>query len=103
MFHTRLRAAIEARGTTVIAVATHLGVSRFTVNRWLKSQMPDDEQISRLAAYLNVSVDHLKFGSEIDYEHMMRCQILFALSTDLETRHVNAMIVLAEGLLATKV
>ncbi|MGR2678696.1 helix-turn-helix domain-containing protein [Chromobacterium haemolyticum] len=101
-FHARLRAAIESRGTTVTAVASHLQVHRSTVNRWLKSQMPDDEQISRLAAYLNVSVDHLQRGSEIDHDHMMRCQILFALSTDLDTSHVNAMITLAEGLLATK-
>ncbi|WP_080762260.1 helix-turn-helix domain-containing protein [Chromobacterium violaceum] len=102
-FHTRLRAAIEARGITVTAVASHLQVHRSTVNRWLKSQMPDDEQISRLAAYLNVSTSHLLTGAEIDHEHMMECQKLFALSTELNTRQVRLVVQLVQEMIETKV
>ena len=65
--------------------------------------MPSDLQISKLAAYLNVSVEHLKTGAEIDPDHMMLCQILFALSTGAETRYVEAAITFMRGVSATKV
>ncbi|AVG17049.1 hypothetical protein CFN79_14965 [Chromobacterium vaccinii] len=102
-FHSRLRSAIEDRGTTITAVAAHLGVSRHTVTRWCKSQMPDDDQINRLAAYLGISPHALHSGTEISPEHMAACHRLFALATGLSTRDVEAMIHLAESILATKV
>ncbi|QEL55481.1 helix-turn-helix domain-containing protein [Chromobacterium paludis] len=94
--HSRLRAAIKARGITVTAVAAHLQVSRSTVNRWLKYQIPDDEQIFRLSAYLNVSPSHLRRGSDMNAEHMMLCQILFAKSTDISSSDVQRLIDLAD-------
>ncbi|OBU84567.1 hypothetical protein MY55_21280 [Chromobacterium subtsugae] len=64
--------------------------------------MPDHEQISKLAAYLNVTPAHLLHGDPIDHEHIDRCHHLFALATGLETGDVDAMIRLATSILATK-
>nr|WP_199065052.1 helix-turn-helix transcriptional regulator [Chromobacterium sp. ASV5] len=101
-FHDRLRAIISARGIKITAIALHLDVARSTVNRWCKYQMPNDEQLLKLAAYLGVSTEYLTAGSDIDPAHMERCHILFSLATGAKTSHVDAVITLLSDLSATK-
>ncbi|MGC0155004.1 helix-turn-helix domain-containing protein [Chromobacterium vaccinii] len=101
-FHSRLLAIMKARGIKQNAVSQALDVSRHTVRRWCKSKMPDRNQLATLAAYLDVTVSHLVNGDPMDPNHAARCQRLHALATALHASDVDAMIQLAESILATK-
>ena len=93
---------MKARGIKQNAVSQALDVSRHTVRRWCKSKMPDQNQLATLAAYLDVTVPHLVHGTPVDAGRISRCHYLLSLATDLDDRHLEAMISLAEGLLAAK-
>nr|WP_301280389.1 helix-turn-helix transcriptional regulator [Chromobacterium subtsugae] len=101
-FHSRLLAIMKARGIKQNAVSQALDVSRHTVRRWCKSKMPDQNQLATLAAYLDVTVSHLVHGTPVDSDHAARCRHLHDLATALPASDVEAMIHLANSILATK-
>ena len=101
-FHSRLRTILKARNIKQVAVSHALNVSRYTVRRWCQFKMPDPNQLATLAAYLDTSVSHLLHGDSVDAKRIARCHYLLSLATELDDRHIEAMIALAEGLAATK-
>ncbi|WP_413541813.1 helix-turn-helix domain-containing protein [Chromobacterium violaceum] len=101
-FHNRLPALMLELGISQKAVAHALNVSRYTVRRWCKSKMPDQNQLATLAAFLHTTVPHLLNGDQVDADHAALCHRLYSLATDLDTRDVETFIDIFERLLATK-
>jgi transcriptional regulator with XRE-family HTH domain len=59
IFASRLRALSASHGATQMVLSKAFGVSQASVSKWFNGSVPKPDLLPKIAAYFNVSVDHL--------------------------------------------
>lgn len=63
-FHQNLKKVCDLKGTNITSVLDNLGLSKSHGTNWSKGSIPSLEIATKIANYLNISVDYLATGNE---------------------------------------
>ena len=66
MFYTRIKELCKVRGIAVTNMLKDLGLSTGNTGAWKQGKLPTGEILSRLAEYLDTSIDYLVNGTYIN-------------------------------------
>lgn len=94
-FGQRLLSELAEKNMSQLKLAEQLGVSRTAVNKWTKGGMIDEENLDRLAAFLEVDKIWLKYGDyaerarNINEVHLQESTNIVTWEWDLLTQQVH--------------
>ena len=70
IFSDRLKALKQARKTTTVAIAVHLGIAKQSVHTWeTMKTLPSADKLAELADFLDCSIDYLVGRSDDPTRH----------------------------------
>ena len=70
IFSERLKALKQAKNTTSVAIALHLGIAKQSVHTWeTMKTLPSADKMVELADYFDVSLDYLVGRSDDPARH----------------------------------
>lgn len=65
IIYTRVKELCKEKGISISKLESELGVSQYSINKWKNTSSPTVDKISRVARYLNVSIDYLVGATDI--------------------------------------